>query len=139
MKYYKRLKKYKASNLTLDVETLEGYSYNWYKICSKFKSPSGEIVIVNNYNYSISTAKHWHKIMGALNELSVGYFTIEAPLGLQDLEAAQWHYENKIEQKNEYMNRPRVQQKTKERLSEEIAQLKLELELIMELQKHETV
>lgn len=84
MKYYKRLKIYKCSNLTFDPETGEGSSYKWYSIARKF----GKIQVLNTYGYSRSTIKHVWKVCGVLKDLNVPYVTIDAPYGLQDLDAA---------------------------------------------------
>ena len=68
MKYYKKLKEYKASNVSLTVEPkLEAYSYSWWLFLPKYKG----LVIFNNTNYSSSTCKHQSKVRDVLNELGI--------------------------------------------------------------------
>ena len=68
MKYYKRLKEYKASNVCLRVEpNLEAYSYAWWLFLTKYKG----LIIFNNTNYSPSTLKHQSKVRGVLDDLNI--------------------------------------------------------------------
>ena len=68
MKYFKRLKEYKASNVSLTVEpSLEAYSYAWWLFLTKYKG----LVIFNNTNYSPSTNKHQSKVRGVLDDLKI--------------------------------------------------------------------
>lgn len=67
MKYYKRLKIYKAPNVTFNPETLEAFSYEWWKFVAKIE---GKIVF-NNYSYSQSTSKHQIKVRRLLDQLGI--------------------------------------------------------------------
>jgi len=68
MKYYKKLKKYKASNVSLTVEPkLEAYSYNWWLFVVRYKG----LVIFNDTNYSNPTCKHQSKVRGVLYDLGI--------------------------------------------------------------------
>jgi len=101
MKYYQRLGIYKASNLTFNPNTFEGYSYAWYLITARIK---GELVL-NTYNYSPTTRKHVYKLRALLNELELPYIEIESPGGLQKLESAMYHHMKSLARKqlaNEY-------------------------------------
>lgn len=65
-------------------ETGEGHSYGWYSLTKKIE---GKLVL-NNYRYSQQTAIHIRRTQDVLNDLGLDYMTIEAPKGLQDLDAA---------------------------------------------------
>tara|TARA_R100000773_G_C4191385_1_gene97176 strand:- start:347 stop:811 length:465 start_codon:yes stop_codon:yes gene_type:complete len=68
MKYYTRLKKYKASNVSLTIEPkLEAYSYAWWLFVVRYKG----LVIFNNTNYSNSTNKHQSKVRDVLDDLNI--------------------------------------------------------------------
>ena len=68
MKYYKKLKEYKASNVSLTIEPkLEAYSYNWWLFVVRYKG----LVIFNNTTYSSSTGGHQYKVRRVLEELNI--------------------------------------------------------------------
>ena len=68
MKYYKRLKEYKASNVSLKVEPkLEAYSYAWWLFVVRYKG----LVIFNNTSYSSSTSGHQYKVRRVLDDLNI--------------------------------------------------------------------
>lgn len=67
MKYFKRLKLYKANNVTFDPTTTEAYSYRWWCFV---KVINGK-VIFNNYYYSPSTCKHQNKVWHLLRALNI--------------------------------------------------------------------
>ena len=68
MKYYTRLKKYKASNVSLTVEPkLEAYSYAWWLFVVRYKG----LVIFNNTTYSNSTGGHQYKVRRVLDDLNI--------------------------------------------------------------------
>lgn len=68
MKYYKRLKEYKESNVSLTVEPkLEAYSYNWWLFVTRYKG----LVIFNDTNYSNPTCKHQSKVRSVLDDLNI--------------------------------------------------------------------
>lgn len=54
MKYYKRLKIYKASNVSFDPATNEGRSYNHWLFTMNYK----DVILFNCYRYSQSTRRH---------------------------------------------------------------------------------
>jgi hypothetical protein len=80
MKYYPRLKQYKASNVAYDIESEIATSYKWYVLAKRIKGH----MVVNTYNYSSTTIKHMYKIFKLFRELGIEYTTIEAPRGLQN-------------------------------------------------------
>lgn len=67
MKYYKRLKIYKASNVTFDRATMQAYSYNWWRFVARIDGK----VVFNNHSYSPSTCKHQYKVRDLLSELGI--------------------------------------------------------------------
>ena len=68
MKYYTRLKEYKASNVSLTIEPkLEAYSYAWWLFVVRYKG----LVIFNNTNYSKTTCRHQYLVRRVLDELNI--------------------------------------------------------------------
>jgi len=63
MKYFKRLKQYKASNVLFDIETERAYSYGHWCF---FKDG-----VFNNTTYSSSTSQHQSKMHTLLRELGI--------------------------------------------------------------------
>jgi hypothetical protein len=120
MKYYKRLKLYKASNVTFNPETMVAYSYGWWEFV---KVIDGKVVF-NNYYYSTSTCKHQSKVMGLLSELGIKIdMTIECPGGLQNLQSAVEHYTYEIKELERKIAAPRTHKKKNEERKRHIDQL----------------
>lgn len=67
MKFMKRTKIYKASNVTFNPETIQAFSYNWWCFVREIQ---GKIVF-NNYSYSPSTTRHQYKVCQLLRELNI--------------------------------------------------------------------
>lgn len=110
MKYYPRLKQYKASNLVFDESTKTAYSYKWYEIAKEYRGK----MIVNNYYYSSTTNRHIRKLIDLFDSLGINYVTIEAPRGLQSLDLALDHYSNLIKNLENDIAKPRSQAKKNE-------------------------
>lgn len=97
LRYKKRDDIYSNStgSLTYDPSTKTAYSYGWYEIARKIE----DMWVLNDYNYSNTTAKHKNEIkrflMQELNACNV--LCIEAPRGLQDLQRAKEYYEDRID------------------------------------------
>lgn len=70
-----------------DPVTLDGHSYRWYALTRKIKGH----VVLNDYRYSIQTSKHIGQVSEVMRDLGIKYITLEAPRGLQDLDAALKH------------------------------------------------
>lgn len=89
LKFYPRLGIFKtpSDHLTFDPLTLEARSYRWYSIARKLK---GKLVL-NDYAYSVTTRKHTGILQQLFRELGLSYVSIEAPQGLQNLDAACAH------------------------------------------------
>lgn len=106
MKYYSRLKLYRASNVQFNPETLKAYSYGWWQFVGLINGK----VVFNNYRYSNTTCKHQYKVRRLLKELNIPVdLTIEVPRGLDDLDSAKTWYKSQIAVLNEQIDRPRSQ------------------------------
>jgi len=68
MKYIKKSGQYKGSNVTFNPETVEAYSYGWWKFAGK--TPTGK-VIINFASYSVSTRKHQSKVFYLMEDLNI--------------------------------------------------------------------
>lgn len=111
MKYYKRLQVYKNSTGTLTYDPLikEARSYNWYVIARKI----GPYMVLNNYCYSRTTIKHFYKIRKQISDTFTQiHFEIEAPRGLQDLDAAESLLKKRIQDLKDKINRKGSHKKT---------------------------
>lgn len=77
MKLMKRSRIYQASNynVTFNPETLEAYSYKWWRFVAKIDG----LVLFNRYRYSNSTSKHQSKVRRLLNDLGIK-IDLELPL-----------------------------------------------------------
>jgi hypothetical protein len=84
IKYKPRKHTFEASNLVIDANTMQGWSYDWYTILHYFD----KTLVLNTYRYSHSTIKHVYKIMSLLDTLGLKYECLEAPQGLQDLHSS---------------------------------------------------
>ena len=142
MKQYKKLKEYKASNVSLTVEPkLEAYSYAWWLFLTKYKG----LVIFNNTNYSSSTNGHQAKVRGVLSNLNIkidielnhtlnsfGEFREHRPFDGDYVKAA---IENEIENielinKNlaDLIKKPRTRKTTNEKRAQQIKENKTQIQ-----------
>lgn len=121
MKYMKRAKVYKATNLSFDPHEIEARSYSWWIFVKIIK---GKIVF-NDFHYSNTTNRHQYKVRSIMRELGIKIdTTIEAPKGLQDLGSAVQLYAHRIENLEYAIAKPRSHRsKNLERL-EQIAHYK---------------
>lgn len=71
----KRAQVYKGNNVIFYPETLEAFSYGWWKFVGTVEGK----VIFNNYRYSMSTSRHQSKVRALLKELNIK-IDIEMPL-----------------------------------------------------------
>lgn len=62
-RYLKRTNEIKSSNFSMNLTTLDAYSYDWWLFCTKVNSK----VVFNHSHYSMSTCKHQGKALTALN------------------------------------------------------------------------
>lgn len=82
MRYYSRLKKYKASNVEFDCETQTAWSYGWWNFYRDG--------VFNNTNYSPTTIKHQSKMHDVLRQEGLGITLMlnRTRLSLDNLQAA---------------------------------------------------
>jgi hypothetical protein len=85
MKYYSRLKIYKASNVTLDKNEISAYSYRWWK----FLTVHNGVVVFNRAYYSSSTNRHQSKVLNEIRgDIKIDLVLRHTLLGLNNLELA---------------------------------------------------
>lgn len=113
-KFVKKRKRYEKSNLCVDLENMLGHSYEWYRILDRIDGK----VIVNSYNYSRTTMKHYYDVCRLLRNKGIDFASIEAPNGLGNLEASMRHYRSQIQSIKNDMANPRKRPKTKASLAE---------------------
>lgn len=125
MRHLKRANQYKAGTLTIHAgKENHATSYEWYVIGHNFKDIG---YIVNDYFYSPSTIQQAGKLKKFLGY--TGFTTLEAPKGLQDMDAAIKHYEYMIAERIELINKKGTRKSTNERRREEIETFKNKIEL----------
>jgi hypothetical protein len=111
---------YKASNVTFNPETLQAYSYDWWRFVDCI---NGKIVF-NDYYYSSTTGKHQSKVRSLLQDLGIKIdLYVECPRGFQNDgrdESIINYYLEKIKELEDAINKPRSHKKTNERRKEEI-------------------
>lgn len=130
MKHLQKTNELKASNLVFNLNTLEGFSYKWYKIAMPL---SQNEILVNNYNYSPTTVKHFYKLIKELKSRGFNIKTIEAPMGLQDLTEAWDHYIRKIENLTAEINKKGSRKSTNEIRKDQIMKYKAKIQFIKDL------
>ena len=65
-------------------ETMYAHSYRWYDLVKRIKGT----VVLNDYRYSQQTSGHIWKTRDVLRTLGIKFVELEAPRGLQNLDAA---------------------------------------------------
>lgn len=102
LKFRKRTKDYKASNVWFDPNTMHAKSYGWWDMVRRI---NGQVVF-NDYGYSVSTRRHQSKVRSVMSDLGITPdLVIEAPKGLQDLDSAIKHYEYKVKRLEDEIGR----------------------------------
>lgn len=71
-------------NLIFNPATGLGTSYAWYNIAQIIDG----CLYLNNYRYSVTTAKHVRELRGLFNILGLHFRELAAPAGLQNLDRA---------------------------------------------------
>lgn len=104
LRIVKTKNQYKASNVVFDANTMEAYSYGWWKFVSIINGR----VIFNDFSYSKSTVQHQSKIVNLLHILNIkiDHFVL-CPRGLQDLNSGIEYSEIRIEQLQHDINKPK--------------------------------
>jgi curved DNA-binding protein CbpA len=62
-RYLKTTNTIKSSNFSMNLTTLDAYSYDWWMFCTKLNGK----IIINQTMYSSSTLKHQSKVMQVLD------------------------------------------------------------------------
>ncbi len=112
------------SSCYIDLRDWTGYSYNWYEIC---KVINGQMVL-NSYNYSPTTIKHYHKVRTLLNQLGIEVTEVRCPRGLQDIQSGINLIKSEITKLQELINKPRTHKATNERRERNINTLRAQLD-----------
>lgn len=133
MKFYPRLNIWKSSTgaLTYNPETKEAYSYRWYCLAKKYNKRG---MVLNTYSYSVSTARHVRNMRQFFIENGIKYTEIEAPRGLQDLEAACMGYQHDIYALQAAIEKKGSRKATNEERKEEIKRLIKKIQFIYSLE-----
>lgn len=134
LKHYKKANIYKnhSGSLTVDGETLEAHSYDWYVLGKKTSLG----YVINSYSYSPTTIKHYYKLIKLLSSMGINEpLRLEAPKGLQDLEASKTYYKQKISDLQNAMNKKGTRKTTNDRRLTEINQYMIKLALIEKLEQ----
>lgn len=130
MKYFKRLRQYKASNVKFDCTTQVSTSYDWWLVTRRVKGQ----MLFNWYSYSSSTRKHQHKLCSLLRELGIKIdLEIQSPRGLQDLEGAITYHQGIINEMQTAILNPRSRKETNKGRLEQILTNKKIIDKLKEL------
>lgn len=113
MKYFKRLKIYKAQNVTFNPNPLKAYSYNWWNFVSIIEGK----VIFNDFNYSNSTRRHQWKVKRLMESLGIEIDQVVwTPKSLSEFDTLEALYLNVEEHLcNEYLEGELKKQERNER------------------------
>lgn len=130
MKFFKRSKEYRASNVSYSPATGKAYSYGWWLFVDRIDG----LTVFNDYNYSNTTIRHQYKAKRLLEELGVNIdLTIKAPQGLQNLQNAVAYYEHEIMKLTDAIAKPRSKAAKNEERLELQAQYVLKIKAIHSL------
>lgn len=132
LKYFKRSDSYQNSTGTLRINKDKvAYSYVWYKLGMLL---SDGTYLINNFNYSSTTIKHYYKLVRHVRDkVSTNIVFIEAPKGLNNLNQALEYNHNKFMRIKTELANPRKRQITKDRLRTELVELESKIKLIERL------
>ena len=95
-RYVKYKNRFEKGNLSLDLENMVAYSYEWYRIYEKINGKH----VVDTFAYSKTTSRHMTEMMRVISRVFdvpvVDQVRIEAPHGLANLKAAVQLYKDRI-------------------------------------------
>ncbi len=112
MKYFNRLKLYKANNVVFNPETLEAHSYRWWRFVAKIDG----LVLFNNYRYSNSTSKHQSKVRSVLSQLGIQVdHYLKLPKGINGSNLTEIFVEAEETLCNQYLNEELKREQRNER------------------------
>jgi len=130
MKYFSKLKLYKASNVSFNPATCRAYSYDWWRFVDKING----LVIFNDYNYSPSTNKHQWKIRSVLRDLGIKIdLEIEAPKGLQSPESAIAYHTMEVTRLKNEIAKPRSHKAKNVQRQAKITELNQKIDVVNKL------
>jgi hypothetical protein len=130
MKFYSKLKVYKASNVMFDPETMIATSYKWWEFVKVIRGR----VVFNAYQYSSTTSQHQMKVRSLLESLDINIdVEIHAPSGLQEPHSAIDYYEREIKDLQSAINKPGSKTATNMRRANEIDKLKKQIAVVVRL------
>lgn len=115
LKYRKRTKDFKSTNVWFDPNKVKATSYNWWIMLEKIKG----VNVFNTYRYSTTTQRHQYKVRRTMEQVGLSVdLEIECPRGLQDLDSAIKLYERRIGMLLAEVANPRSKkEKNKERMN----------------------
>ena len=64
-------------------------------------------MILNHHSYSPTTVRHYYKIRNLFDRLNIHYVLLQAPRGLQNLEAAKEYHQSLINELEAKIKNPR--------------------------------
>ncbi len=132
VRFFSREAVFKSSNFFFDPKTLYATSYGWYPLLKVIK---GKLVL-NNYYYSRSTIKHVIRLYRILDLLGIKIdYVIQAPQGLDDLDASVRHYERLIASVRQQLCNPRSKKALREVRLARLVELKKTLVVVKRLNK----
>ena len=127
MKFVKSRGRFEASNVCFYPESLEAYSYDWWKFSTTYKGK----VLFNNYNYSPTTNRHQSKVLSELNardikiHLMLRYtdqgFQLDVETALKDEIVCA---KEVIQDLTDLINKPKTRKTTNEKRKERIQEIK---------------
>lgn len=124
MRWYSRLKVYKASNVSFSPETLEARSYDWWVFVKRINGK----VVFNWHSYSNSTRKHQYKVYDLLKQLGIKIdVTVDTRASLSGVESIKdsmiLTMDNIARWEKELLNPRCHKQWRQERIKDELADL----------------
>lgn len=134
MKLSKRTGTYSASNVTFDPINMTATSFEWWYFVMRI----GGKVVFNNYCYSSYTSRHQSKVRSLMASLGIKIdLEIEAPKGLQNLEAALSYHESKIQGLVAEIQKPRTRPEKNRQRAEQVRELQARVESLRKLIRSE--
>ncbi len=123
IRYYTRLHEFKGTNYGFNPETGYAHSYRWYSLAKVIKGKQ----VLNSYGYSNQTCGHRNKLEGLFDVLGIKYVSIDAPRGLQNLDAAMAYCVSEMAEaivRKKYARDPKWHNRTIKRFQGQIELLK---------------
>lgn len=129
MKYFKKLKLYKASNVVFNPENKVATSYNWWIFLGYV---NGKLVF-NDHAYSTTTMRHQRLVKGVLSDLGIKPdLIIDSHLSLspEALRDAIQRLKNASESSMQEIDKPRSHKKKNEERFQQVMNNKAQIKKI---------